>query len=53
VLGPDYRTLHGAVIDEYGAIVERRLAGDTEGLGENSAPVVLHPPGISLEILYR
>jgi hypothetical protein len=35
LLGQSDRTPHGAVIDEYGAMVELYFAGETEELGEN------------------
>jgi hypothetical protein len=35
LLGQSNRTPHGAVIDEYGAMVEWYFAGETEELGEN------------------
>jgi hypothetical protein len=35
LLGQSDRTPHGAVIDEYGAMVEWYFAGETEVLGEN------------------
>jgi hypothetical protein len=34
LLGQSNRTPHGAVIDEYGAMVELYFAGETEVLGE-------------------
>jgi hypothetical protein len=45
-----YRTPRGEVIDEYGAMVEWWLAGETKELKENPAPVPLCPPWISLEV---
>jgi hypothetical protein len=35
LLGQSNHTPHGAVIDEYGAMVELYFAGETEVLGEN------------------
>jgi len=39
LLGQSFRTPHGAVIDEYGAMVEWYWQGKTEELGEKPAPV--------------
>jgi hypothetical protein len=53
LLGQGYRTPHGAVTDEYGAMVEWWLSGETKELGEKPTPVPLHPPGISLQITWN
>jgi hypothetical protein len=50
LLGQGYRTPRGAVIDEYGEMVEWWLAGETKELGEKPTPVSLRPPRVSLEI---
>jgi hypothetical protein len=46
LLGRSYRTPHGAVIDEYGALVKLYWQGKTEELGEKPAPVPFFPPHI-------
>jgi hypothetical protein len=48
--GQGYCTPHGTVIDKYGAIVEQRLTGETEELGEEPVPVPLCPQWISVEV---
>jgi hypothetical protein len=48
LLGQGYRTPRGAVIDEYGAVVEWWLAGETDELGEK--PTTDHFIYLSLEI---
>jgi hypothetical protein len=46
LLGQSYRTPHGAMINEYGAMGGMMLTGKTEELGENPVPVQLCPPQI-------
>jgi hypothetical protein len=46
LLGRNYRTRHGAVIDGNGAMVQCYWQGKTEELGEKPTPVLLCPPQI-------
>jgi hypothetical protein len=50
LLGQGYRTPDGAVVYEYGAMVDWWLAGEIKELGGSLAPVTLHPPRISQEV---
>jgi hypothetical protein len=49
LLGLNYHTTHGAVIDEYGAMVELYWQEKTEELGEKPTPVPLCPPQIPMD----
>jgi hypothetical protein len=54
LLGQSYRTPHGAVIDEYGAMVERWLAGGKSKNSEKNCLVPLctlqTPRGVTWEV---